>query len=342
MPKPKLRPRFWWIADQFYLPRYVNRANTDIFFSPDTNLPIWHNHRIKAKTIATIHDLIPVAMKKSYRLPADRALEQKVKFYSTKSANKIITISQYSKRDTSKYLGINPHKIDVVYEAADDSYKPVGDKIKSQIQNKFSGGKPYFLIVGDFYGRDPRKNYILILDGYAKLQSVGGRQSAVGDIISRPTTNNKRHTTNGRPCLLFVGRCGGHGNEYSIIKEQAQKLGIAGNVIFTGFVPDDTLPKIFACAEALLYPSRYEGFGLPIIQAMASGCPIVTTRLTSIPEVAGNAAEYFDINNINSFTQAVINVINNRQRYIKAGIVQAKKFSWAKSAKNIREIIKQI
>jgi len=326
--KPKIHPRFQWVAEQFLTNKVIKNNTPNMFFSPDTNLPLFMPRGVKS--IVTIHDLIPIIMKKQYNLSLDRKVAHYIKYKAARSADKIITISKHSKKDIVRLLNVDKKRVDVCYEAADESFKTVSENEKKLIRKKYCQGKKYYLVIGDYYGTDPRKNYMLILDGYAKM--VGTDQQKI----------NFKKKNEELPVLLFVGRSGGSNNEYGRINGRALKLRIDKKVIFTGYVQDAELPKIYASASALFYPSAYEGFGLPILQAMASGCPVVTTRATSIPEVAGKAASYCELSSVNSFVKAVIDIEKKRKSYVRAGLIQARKFSWQTCAFEVVKCMEEL
>lgn len=319
--KPNIRPRLWWFIDQFRLNQSVRKISPDIFVSLDTAIPLLLTWQKKIKLIATIHDLIPIVLKKEYQFPIDKTLEFKLKFYSGARADKVITISNYSKKDIKKYLRVSDKKITVTYEAVSSEFKPFGEKENKLIRQKFAHGKKYFMIIGDFYGIDPRKNYLLIVKSFHKALQ---KYHYLSDHI-----------------LLFAGQSGGTHSEYSRIVSEAEKLGISDRVIFTGFVSPQELPKVYSGAEAMLYPSIYEGFGLPILQAMASGCPVITTNATSIPEVAGDAAIIFNLDYPEEFIAALGTVDTKRQELINKGYRNIKRFSWDKCARQTLDCIEK-
>lgn len=310
--KPKFRPRFWWLVDQFVLNNLVRKTSPDVFVSLDMAVPLLLVAQKRIKLISTIYDLIPLAMAKEYNFPIDKTLEFRTKYFAAAKCNRILTISNYSKSDIEKYLHVSDHKITVIYGAVSRDFKPFSSSQNQSIRQKYTRGKKYFMVIGDFYGIDPRKNYLLTTNSFAQVIK---KYKDLSDYV-----------------LLFVGQSGGTFSEYSKIISEAEKLSIRDKVIFTGFVSQEELPMVYSGAEAMLYPSNYEGFGLPILQAMACGCPVVTTTSTSIPEVAGSAAVMINSQKPEDLVLALRKITTDRSKLVAAGYKNIKRFSWEKCA----------
>lgn len=321
MGAPKIRPRFWWIADQFALSRAIKHIAPNVYVSLDTNLPFLVALNKRLKTVVTIHDIIPIVLKDEYRLPPDRALECKIKFSAARRATKIVTISEFSKRDIVENLNIDEKRISCIYESTDDTFKRPNQKVIDSMVEEFAFKKKYIMTVGDYYGIDPRKNYLFLIEAFAEF----ARSNKNDDLL-----------------LLFVGKSGGVENEYSKIISRAQQLGVKDKIVFTGFVSDEQLAALYGGAQAFVYPTKYEGFGLPILQAMSCGCPVVAANNTSIPEVAGTAAELFETRNTKSFIESLDRVMENRAKYEALGYENIKRFSWQNAAQEFIKLIESI
>jgi len=321
MKRARVRPRFRWIVDQFSLPKVIKKINPDIYVSLDTALPFLTSLSARPKTVVTIHDVIPIVLKNEYHLPLDRILEYNLKFAAAKRATRVVTISQFSKLDIAKNLKIAVAKISCIYESTDDKFSKPDQQAIDLIKDRFAKGKRYLLTVGDYYGVDPRKNYIFLVESFAKFVGIPGNDDFT---------------------LLFVGKSGGNDNEYSKILTRAKELEIEDKIVFTGFVTDAELSTLYAGAEVFLYPTKYEGFGLPILQAMSCGCPVVAADNTSIPEVAGDAAELFKTQDEKSFLYALIKVIRDKSRYRQKGYENIKRFSWQKAAREFVSLLESL
>lgn len=321
MDTPKIRPRFWWIVDQFLLSRAIKHIAPNVYVSLDTNLPFLVALNRRLKTVVTIHDIIPIALKDEYCLPLDRALECRIKFSAARRATKIVTISEFSKRDIVENLNVDEKRISCIYESTDNTFKKPNQKVIDHAVEKFAFKKKYIMTVGDYYGIDPRKNYLFLIEAFARFIQFDKNN----DLL-----------------LLFVGKSGGVENEYSKIISRARQLGVKDKIVFTGFVSDEQLAALYSGARAFAYPTKYEGFGLPILQAMSCGCPVVAANNTSIPEVAGAAAELFETENTKSFIESLDRVMKNRAKYEALGYENIKRFSWNKAAQEFVKLIESV
>ena len=320
--KPKIKPRFWWLLDQISVSRAVKKIKPDIFISLDVNMPLSLAYQKKIKTINMVYDLIPLIMKKDYNFPVDKTIEFKLKYLASKKVDRILTISNFSKTDIRKHLKIHQDKIDVVYGAVDEGFKPISQLEKNKTKLKFTHNKNYFLVVGDYYGIDPRKNYEFIVSCFNKL-------------LNSPKYANY--------VIVFAGKSGGIVSDYTKIVEQAKKFGIEKKIIFTNFVSQEILIKLMVSAEILFYPTKYEGFGLPPLQAMACGTPVLSSNNSSLPEVCQKAAVLLkNTGDIDEFVKGVNNLIDNRQLYVTRGLSNNQRFSWENSAQVFLSVIKKI
>lgn len=319
--QPKNRPRLWWIHDQIKLPGLISRIKPDVFVSLDINLPLLTSISKKFKTVVAVHDLIPLILKQEYRLPLDRKIDFNLKIIAAKKASAILTISKHSKKDIEKYLKIPGSKVKYIYESTDESFSRATNDEILMCKKKYVKGGKYIMTVGDYYGSDPRKHYLFLLTCFSRF-------------VERERNKDLS--------LLFVGKCGGKNGEYSRIKKKAMELGISSRIIFTDYVNDKELAGLFSGSEAFVYPTKYEGFGLPILQAMSCGCPVVAADNTSIPEVAGVAAELFETGDKKSFIEALSRVLKDQKNYRCLGYENIKRFSWKKSAEEFVSFVNEL
>lgn len=237
---------------------------------------------------------------------------------SVRKANKVITISEFSKNEIVKLYGTDPKKIEVVYPAIDKSnYHGKVPKTKQLSVKKKYGITGSFLL---YWGTlQPRKNISKLIEAFSQL-----KQSRLKLVIS-----------------------GKKGWMYDQILEQAQKLGIADRVIFTGFAQNDDLPALIKASRAFVLPSLYEGFGIPVIEAQAVGTPVVVSKVSSLPEVVAQSGIYIeDPHSVDSIRLALEKVLamplSERIKMIKAGKENAKRFDWDLSAQKLLSILKKI
>lgn len=217
-----------------------------------------------------------------------------------KYADRIIAVSESTKKDLIDY-GIPTEKITVIYEAAGSIFRPVDPR---DVKAKHGLTKPYFLSVGT---REPRKNLQRLIEAFSKL----------------PTRSDLEVT------LVIVGPIG-----------WGESLKIPSNVRFLGFVPDEDLAGLYSGAKAFVYPTLYEGFGLPVLEALNCGCPVITSNLSSLPEVGGEAAIYVNPLSVAEITQAMAAV--RKLNLSGKSLTQAKKFSWEKTAKATLKVYQEV
>jgi len=282
-------------------------GNIDIFFSSDWTQP----PAKRAKLVTIVHDLVPWRYPKTLTKKIIATHYNRMKWVK-KEVDAIIVDSQSTQNDLIKIVKIPKRKIYVIYPGIDKRrfYLQSEEKI-NQIKRKY-GLSNYILAVST---REPRKNFIRIIEAFKKLSTQGGPAS------SRKNKNLQ---------LAIAGKYG-WGNNSSKLKVKNSKL--------LGYVPDEDLAPLYSGAQCFVYPSLYEGFGLPILEAMACGCPVITSNTSSMPEVAGEAAILINPRKTIEITQAIDKIINSKklaEKLSKKGIEQAKKFSWEKTARNIK------
>lgn len=307
---PTRHPLLWWYWFEYRIPRFLKNHNIDLFISPDGFLSL--NSSIKQ--IAVIHDLnfehfpknLPYFKEKYYRFFFPK--------YALK-ANKIITVSEFSKNDIITKYNIDKNKIDVIYNGVNDSFKVIHKKEKEKTKEIYSMGLDYFIYVGAL---NPRKNLSLLLQAFNEFKE-------------KSKTDKK---------LLIVG-------EKMFLNKKMFKLFNSlkhkSDIIFTGRVPQITLEKTIASSSGLFLISKFEGFGIPIIEAMASGVPVVTSNISAMPEIAGDAALLVNPKNVNSVIKAMDHLSNNNnEKLIEKGLNQAKKFNWNISSQKMWDTIETI
>jgi glycosyltransferase involved in cell wall biosynthesis len=227
----------------------------------------------------------------------------------------IIAISHTTKRDLVRHLGIPEERIFVVYHGVDhDLFRPVEERPIDE---------PYILFVGSEH---PRKNLFTLLKAFKLLKGMDRRF---------------RHLK-----LVKVGAAGGGEAPFRerTLKAIAQ-LGLDGDVVFAGVVPDEELPAYYSGAECLVFPSLYEGFGFPVLEAMASGCPVIVSSAGSLPEVAGDAAlvvEPLDARALAEAMHALLTDGSLRRRLVQRGLKRASQFSWEKAARETEAVYQQV
>jgi glycosyltransferase involved in cell wall biosynthesis len=267
------------------------------------------------KYIVTVHDIVPFISLDRCRI--GRQLVYKLFFQRTlKTADKIIAVSNSTKNDLINYFNIPEEKIRVILLAADEKFKPLSNKEIKEAKQKYNLNFPFILYVGTL---EPRKNIPSLIKAFYKLK--------------KKTLQYK---------LVITGK---KGWKYKEIFETIDKLNLQNDVVFTGYVSDDDLPALYNAADLFVYPSIYEGFGLPPLEAMACGTPVITSNTSSLPEVVGDAGIMIDPPDVDGLADAMHEVLTNeglRANMIKKGLGRAKMFSWEKCARETLEVYEEV
>lgn len=275
----------------------------------------------KYPTVVTVHDLTPILFKEHFPSGKKGTLRWYINKIVLKNVSAIITDSKSSKKDIEQIIGIENEKIHVAYLAAGSEFKKINDiEIIQNVKRKYKLPEKYILYVGDVTWN---KNLPRLLDAMKNIDyslvMVG--KSLVSQDFDRSNSWNKD--------LITV----------------QQSIKNNSNIHAVGFVSTEELVSIYGLATALIMPSLYEGFGLPILEAMACGTPVITSKEGSIPEVAGNAAYYVDALDVKSIHDGIIEVTENsslQKELSLKGIQQSKAFSWTQTAIDTMNVYKTI
>ncbi len=285
--------------------QYELSSDLDIFHTPQNGIGLPKNK--KCPLVVTLHDIIPLRMPETVSETFNHMFHNKI-HEIMKQADGIITVSEFSKQDILKEFSFPEEKIFVTHLASDVTYKPINKKLsKYLIKNRFHIENDYILYIGGF---TPRKNIWGIIKAYEQ---------------NFEKLKNKYK-------LVIAGK---QGISYTLYKEYVDNHNLADYVLFTGFVDNIYLPFLYNAASLFIFPSFYEGFGLPPIEAMACGTPVIASNVTSIPEVLKNGALYVDPNNIDDISEKMLHVLNDpslQQELISKGLKVNAAYSWEKTA----------
>lgn len=293
-----------------------------IFFGKTADVSIFFNFIIppgvKGKKIAVIHDMAYMSCPETVRKKTRRMLKTSMR-NSCKRADKIITISEFSKSEILKYLPVEADKIEVVPWGVDfDVYhnRYAADKIE-QTAKKYFAEEEYILYLGTI---EPRKNLERLIRAYAML-----------------CDKNKDI-----PVLVLAGQKGWY---YDEIFNSVKELHLEGKVRFLGYVPEDDVPLLLCGAKMFVFPSLYEGFGLPPLEAMACGVPVVTSNVASLPEFTKDVAILVEPMNISSIAKGMEIVLQDehlREELIEKGLNRSREYTWDRSAECIVNICREL
>lgn len=309
---PTLLQILWNQYRLFPIELFIGKC--DVFHTSDWTQP----PTITTKTITTIHDLTPFLHPEWHHPKVVTAHKNKMRL-AVKNCSKFICVSQSTKTDLLKiFPKINPLKVEVVYEAAEDKYskflklsKESQQKKKDTIKKQYDLNK-FILAQGT---REPRKNLKRLIDAFVSFKKLNP----------------------GCQVDLAVAGKYGWGEDVDGAKNPSVKI--------LGFIPEKDMVALHASAICLAYPSLYEGFGLPLVKSLMVGTPIITSRISSMPEVVGEAALYINPYSTEELTRVITKIIkvpSVRKKLIEKGLIQSKIFSWTKTAKQTLSVYQSL
>jgi len=305
-----VKPRKFWTQFGLPLDLFLKKPRPNVFFSPSHYAPRFSPipTAISVMDLSYIHFPELFTKKDLYQL-------QSWTTYSVRNAKKVFTISQASKNDIIKYYDIPPENVVVTYPGIKQELRIMNSELRiNNLRKKYTIREKYILFVGTI---QPRKNIERLITAFSKVDLKG---------ID----------------LLIVGK---KGWLYEPILQKPKELGIEDKVKFLNFVSDEELDILYQHAICYILPSLYEGFGLPVLEAMQHGCPVITSNVSSLPEAGGDAVLYIDPENVDDIVDKMIEMIENeklRKELIEKGYKQMKKFSWEKTARETLKVLEEI
>ncbi len=309
LPKPSQRwqyrvvgPRKFWTQISLPLNLYLHQPKPDVFFTPGHYLPRW----APCPTVMSIMDLGYIHFPEMFKKRDLWQLRQWTA-YSVKKTKKILTISQSAKNDIMEYYHLPAKRVVVTYPGFKMDQRKKAANLK-----KYGVEGDFILYVGTL---QPRKNLVKLIEAHSLLVS------------QYPNLQ-----------LVIVGK---KGWLYKEIFRKVKELGLTKKVVFTGFVPDEDLPAFYQKATCFVLVSLYEGFGLPLLEAMHFGCPVVASKVSSLPEVVGQAGILVNPHSSKEIAEGIKKALKNRQELSQKGAQQAKKFSWEKCARQTLRVLEE-
>jgi glycosyltransferase involved in cell wall biosynthesis len=304
-------PVLYYTWFEMVIPKLLDRIKPDLFLSPDGFLSL----KTQVKSMAVFHDLnfehypqdIPFWTRRYYR--------QYFPKYATK-AIRIATVSEFSRNDIVKQYHVHPEKVDVVYDGAHDAYHPLTIAEKDKVRKQYTGGLPYFIFIGSLH---PRKNLVNLFRAF--------------DLFKKSNPSDIK--------LLIVGAKKWWTRD---IDFAYNRMNFSNDVIFTGRLTIDELAGVLGAALALTYVSYFEGFGIPIVEAFRCNVPVITSNVTSMPEVAGDAALLVDPFDPSSIAEALYKAYQYdsiREELVTRGRRRKDMFSWQQTADRLWESIEK-
>ncbi|MCC6460272.1 MAG: glycosyltransferase family 4 protein [Saprospiraceae bacterium] len=307
---PARHPLLWYLWFEWAVPRALRQHRAAVFFSPDSYLSL----RTRIPTVMTVHDLVPLQHPEQvpwwsrdyYRYFFPRFIRR---------ATRLIAISAYTRDTMLAYTGVAPERIQVVHNGSRDGFVPLPEAEKATVRTQFSKGQPYFFYTGAIH---PRKNIPRLIRAFDRFKARS--QAPIQ--------------------LLLAGRFAWQTGAVKAGFEQAEHR---SDIHFLGYVPEPDLKRLMASALALVYVSLSEGFGLPVLEAMQAETPVICSRTTALPEVAGEAALLVDPLSEPEISEAMRQIWDNadlRAALVAKGRLQRQAFDWAAAAQAIYQTIR--
>jgi glycosyltransferase involved in cell wall biosynthesis len=313
----------WW--ENVLLPSYLRKEAVDLFFSPAYALPILPRRQrfipwfgpLQTKIVVTIHDVIGLVLPETFTWKMKLWLRV-FAHNAARAADQIIAISETTKNDFVRYTGCPPEHVSVVYNALDEHFKPLqNEQERQRVRRKYSLPHSFILYVGTI---EPRKNLPLLVHAYNLLPKSLRQQYA----------------------LVIAG---GLGWKTGRIVDAIRSNNAEERILLTGYVEDDDLPTLYNLASLFVYPSLYEGFGYPVLEAMACGIPVITSNRSSLPEVAGDAAVLvnpFDARQIAREMERALLDMQWREELQRRGFARAAQFNWKRNAEETLAVLENV
>jgi glycosyltransferase involved in cell wall biosynthesis len=297
--KVNLFERNWWTIG---LPRYLKRRSFDVFHGTNFDVPLWQ----VCPTVLTVHDLSAFLYPAMHEARSVRRARRRLPLMA-RTSTQIVTHSESVRHEVAEHLRVSLEKIVAIPAAARSIFRPLPSSQTDEIRRRLGVEDDFLLYVGTI---EPRKNLIVLLDAYRKIISTPGLH----------------------PQLVIAGKTGWLTDE---LFHHLRKLEIEERVHFTGYLPDNDLCALYSSCKIFIYPSIYEGFGLPPLEAMACGAAVIASSTPSITEVVQGAACLVAPDGINDLVKAIIMLLrdeNERRRLSAAGLKRALQFSWNRTA----------
>jgi glycosyltransferase involved in cell wall biosynthesis len=298
--------RHWWSNG---LPRYVRRNSIELFHGTNYDVPLWR----RCPSVLTIHDLSLLLHPETHQKRSVRRARRRLPLMA-RTADAIIVPTECVRAEVCEHLKILREKVFAIPEAARASFRPTDAAQAAAVRQRLGVRENFLLAVGTI---EPRKNLLLLLSAFEALKRI------------QPDSD------------LQLVIAGGHGWLSGPLFEALEKSPARNRILLTDYLHDDDLRGLYSSCRAFVYPSIYEGFGLPPLEAMACGAPVIASRIPTLIETLGSAARFFDPRSSEQLVESIIQVTTDhdlRQGLIIAGLRQAEKFSWERTAQATLEV----
>ncbi len=297
------------LKEQYRLPSFAKRFALDLLHSPYYVKPYW----LPCPSVVTIHDLMPIIYAQHLPSRWTAWIFRATAGLAVRTAVRIIAVSESAKTDLNHHFALSLEKIVVTHEAANGRFHPLQKGAVEEVRRKYGLARRYVLYVGI---NKPHKNLVHLIEVFGALDTEAK--------------------------LVLAGK---EDPRYPQAREAAERLGLSERVLFLGDVADDDLPALYNAGELFVFPSLYEGFGLPVLEAMACGTPVVCSNTSSLPEIVGDAAIMLDPLDREAWVAAMKEVLERkalRSEMREKGLQRAKMFSWEETARKTWEVYRDV
>ena len=320
LPQIRRPSRLNWLLDRFRLHKWIDSDGLDLYYATEvTAVP----KRCSCPLVVTVHDVIPLVYwaQIKTRIPIDYRIGLKHAYRRAGMADRIITISESARQDICSHLGIEEEKVEVVYPGCNPLFRPLEpEAARQRLRSKHGIEGSFLFYVG---GSDYRKNLDFLITGFAQIREQG----YAGSLVLAGETFRTEIP------------------EVQELKRKIRELDLANWVLCPGYVEDNDLPAFYCASDLFVFPSLYEGFGLPVLEALACGAPVLASDRSSIPEVGGGVVAYFDPERLEDLVARVLDLLENpgRLRQMRAaGPERAAQFSWEENARAVTSIYESL
>ncbi|MDH4065112.1 MAG: glycosyltransferase family 4 protein [Acidobacteriota bacterium] len=298
------------IGEQFRIPLRLARERVDLVHEPHYVLP----PATRCRSVVTIHDCIHLMFPQYLPSRLGYLYARASMWTATRQAARVLTVSEASKRDILRYFDIPADKVQVIPNAIDERFLIAPDEATTdRVRQRYQLDHPFVLYVGNI---KPHKNLERLIDAFGRARTEG-------------------------PDGLTLVVVGDEVSKYPSLRQMVHRRKLDKHVRFLGFQPQETLASFYRLADVFVFPSLYEGFGLPPLEAMACGTPVVTSNLSSLPEVAGDAALLVDPYDVDAIAGGIVRVLGDeplRREMVAKGHARVRQFSWAASVARIHAV----
>ena len=304
-----IRRRRWWAVG---LPLYLRKASLDLFHGTNYEVPLWS----KRRSVLTIHDLSNLLHADTHKADLARRARQRLPVMA-RSASMIITATECVRREISEHLRVKADRVRVTPFAPRSGFQAMPAAQANQTKQRLGIEDEFILFVGTV---EPRKNLLTLVRAFEQ--------------VPRQTSR--------RPQLVVVGAEGWLMDElFAFIKESS----ISDRLLLTGYLDDDDLRALYSSCTVFVYPSIYEGFGLPPLEAMACGAPVIASNIATFQETLGSAAQLIEPNDVEALARSIVEILDDEDRrraLSRRGLEQAAKFSWERTAQLTLEVYRRV